>query len=104
VLLSRPHHKHTKIITFLSQFSAFSTRWWKSPLGEKNLRTLRLHYQYYPDRHDLPRAIQIREKCANRVIQAEVPAWVKGSFLYTLACFYAQLKQLEKAALAYRKR
>jgi hypothetical protein len=34
--------------------------------------------QYYLDRHDLPHAIQIREQCANRVIQAEVPAWVKG--------------------------
>ncbi|HEY6407373.1 MAG TPA: DinB family protein [Ktedonobacteraceae bacterium] len=54
--------------------------------------------QYYLDRHDLPRAIQIREQCANRVIQAEVPQWVKGWFLYNLACFYAQLNQLEKAA------
>jgi tetratricopeptide (TPR) repeat protein len=54
--------------------------------------------QYYSDRHDLPRAIQIRENCANRVIQAEVPEWVKGSFLYNLACFYAQQNQLEKAA------
>ncbi len=54
--------------------------------------------QYYSDRHDLPRAIEIREKCASRVIQAEVPEWVKGSFLYNLACFYAQQNQLEKAA------
>ena len=54
--------------------------------------------QYYIDRHDLPRAIQIRERYANRVIQAEVPEWVKGWFLYILACFYAQLNQLEKAA------
>jgi tetratricopeptide (TPR) repeat protein len=54
--------------------------------------------QYYLDRHDLPRAIKIREHCANRVMQAEVPAWVKGSFLYNLACFYAQQNQLEKAA------
>ena len=54
--------------------------------------------QYYSDRHDLPRAIQIREKCANRVMQAEVPAWIKGWFLYNLACFYAQQNQLEKAA------
>ncbi|GAC1633118.1 MAG: hypothetical protein NVS4B11_34250 [Ktedonobacteraceae bacterium] len=53
--------------------------------------------QYYLDRHNLPRAIKIREDCANRVIQAEVPEWVKGSFLYNLACFYAQLNQLEKA-------
>jgi hypothetical protein len=54
--------------------------------------------QYYSDRHNLLRAIQIRENCANRVIQAEVPEWVKGSFLYNLTCFYAQLNQLEKAA------
>jgi len=54
--------------------------------------------QYYLDRHDLPRAIKIREECANRVIAAEVPEWVKGSFLYNLACFYAQQNQLEKAA------
>ncbi len=54
--------------------------------------------QYYSDRHDLPRAIKIREKCANRVMQAEVPEWVKGSFLYNLACFYAQQNHLEKAA------
>jgi tetratricopeptide (TPR) repeat protein len=54
--------------------------------------------QYYSDRHDLPRAIEIREKCVNRVMQAEVPEWVKGSFLYNLAGFYAQQNQLEKAA------
>ncbi len=54
--------------------------------------------QYYSDRHDLPRVMQIREKCANRIIQAEVPAWVKGWFLYNLACFYAQQNQLEQAA------
>ena len=54
--------------------------------------------QYYSDRHDLTRAIEIREKCANRIIQAKVPEWVKGSFLYNLACFYAQQNHLEKAA------
>ena len=54
--------------------------------------------QYYSDRHDLPRAIEIREKCASRVIEAEVPARVKGAFLYNLACFYAQQNRLEKAA------
>jgi hypothetical protein len=31
-------------------------------------------------------------------VQAEVPEWVKGWFLYNLACFYAQQNQLEKAA------
>src|SRR5581483_8618208 len=54
--------------------------------------------QYYADRHDLLRAIEMREKCASRIVQAEVPAWVKGSFLYNLACFYAQQNQLGKAA------
>ncbi len=54
--------------------------------------------QYYLDRHDLPRAIQIREKCAARVMRVGVPAWVKGFFLYNLACFYAQLNQMGKAA------
>ena len=54
--------------------------------------------QYYSNRKDLSRAMQIREECANRVLQTEVPAWVKGWFLYNLACFYAQQKQLEHAA------
>jgi hypothetical protein len=54
--------------------------------------------QYYLDRHDLSRATQIRERYANRVLQVEMPAWVKGWFLYNLACFYAQLPQLETAA------
>ena len=53
--------------------------------------------QYYSDRHNLPRATQIHEKCVSRIIEAEVPAWVKGSFLYNLACFYAQQNQLEQA-------
>jgi len=55
--------------------------------------------QYFSDRNDLPRAMAIRERCANRVLQAEVPAWVKGWFLYNLACFYAQQNQLEEAAI-----
>jgi hypothetical protein len=54
--------------------------------------------QYYLDHHDLARATQVRERCANRVIQAQVPEWVKGWFLYNLACFYAQQKELSKAA------
>jgi hypothetical protein len=54
--------------------------------------------QYYADRQDLARATQIREQCANRVLQAEVSERVKGSFLYNLACFYAQQRQLEQAA------
>lgn len=58
---------------------------------------------YYSDRHDLPRAIQIREQCVSRVMQAEVPVWAKGSFLYNLACFYAQQSQLEKASARLRE-
>ena len=54
--------------------------------------------QYYSDRRNLAQAIQIREECAKRIMQAEVPEWVKGRFLYNLACFYAQQNHLEKAA------
>lgn len=54
--------------------------------------------QYYSDRNALPQATQIRERCVERIMQAEVPAWVKGSFRYNLACFYAQQNQREKAA------
>lgn len=54
--------------------------------------------QYYLDRHDLSRATQIRETCANRVLQAEMPDFMKGNILYNLACFYALQNQLEKAA------
>lgn len=54
--------------------------------------------QYFSDRNDLLRAMAIREQCANRVLQAEVPEWVKGWFLYNLASFYAQQNHLEDAA------
>lgn len=54
--------------------------------------------QYYLDRHDISRATQIREACANRVLQAEMPDFMKGNILYNLACFYALQNQLEKAA------
>src|SRR5207253_5323161 len=39
-------------------------------------RTFESNDKYYSDRHDLPRAIEIREKCVNRIMQAEVPQWV----------------------------
>ncbi|GCE29965.1 hypothetical protein KDA_54490 [Dictyobacter alpinus] len=54
--------------------------------------------QYYADHNDLPKAIEVRERCAHRILQAQVPQWVKGWFLYNLACFYAQHNQLEQAA------
>jgi tetratricopeptide (TPR) repeat protein len=59
--------------------------------------------QYYLDRHDFSRAIHMRETCANRVLGAEVPDWVKGFFVYNLACFYAQLNPLPKAAAHLQK-
>ena len=31
-------------------------------------------------------------------MQTDLPAWVKGSFLYNLACFYALQNQREQAA------
>lgn len=30
-------------------------------------------------------------------MRAELPAWIKGSFLYNLACFYTLQNQLEQA-------
>jgi len=54
--------------------------------------------QYYSDRKDLSRAILLHEECANRILQTALPEWVKGAFLYNLACFYAQFNQLEQAA------
>lgn len=97
-----------KLVEQLSEEELTTSNRFASITGERPLYTAFLGgcyehdqehlVQYYSDRHNLPRAIEIREKCASRVIQAEVPAWVKGSFLYNLACFYAQQKQLEKAA------
>lgn len=54
--------------------------------------------QYYSDRNDLPRAAALRERCAARVLEVEVPDWVKGWFLYNLAVFYAEFHYLEQAA------
>ncbi len=53
--------------------------------------------QYLLDRHDLDRALEIYESWANRVIEAEVPATLKGYILYNLACFYATHNRLEQA-------
>ncbi|GHO78378.1 hypothetical protein KSD_61490 [Ktedonobacter sp. SOSP1-85] len=102
---------HTELITLIEQLSEedlTAPGRFPSISGERPLYTVFLggcyehdqeHLaQYYSDRHDLPRAIEIREKCVSRIIEAEVPEWVKGSFLYNLACFYAQQNQLEKAA------
>ena len=54
--------------------------------------------QYHLDRHNLSRAIQIRETCARRVAQAGVPEDLKGTVVYNLACFYALYGSLERAA------
>ncbi|GCF08628.1 TPR end-of-group domain-containing protein [Dictyobacter arantiisoli] len=86
-------------LTISDRFSSISG---ENPLYAAFLGTFYEHdqehrAQYYLDHHDLPRAIQIREDCVNKIIQAEVPESVKGSFLYNLACFYAMQNQLEKA-------
>ncbi len=59
--------------------------------------------QYYLDRHDLPRATQIREAWVERVMQSAAPEDLKGTVLYNLACFYALHGQLEKAATLLEK-
>jgi tetratricopeptide (TPR) repeat protein len=53
---------------------------------------------YYLDRNTQELAIEVREQCVSRIMQAELPDQVKGSFLYNLACFYTQLQHLQKAA------
>lgn len=87
----------------LMDSTRFSAITWGGPLYTAFLGNGYEHLQehlmqYYCDRNAIPQAIQIREKCTNRVTQAEVPAWVKGWFLYKLASFYAQQHQPEKAA------
>ncbi|MGO8949249.1 MAG: TPR end-of-group domain-containing protein [Ktedonobacterales bacterium] len=53
--------------------------------------------QYLSDRHDLERSIETYELWANRVLEVEPPAILKGYVLYNLACFYATHSRLEKA-------
>jgi hypothetical protein len=65
------------------------------PLYEHDLEHLA---QYYADHHHLARAIEIREKCASRVLESELPEWIKGNFCYNLACFYSHHNMLEQAA------
>ena len=45
----------------------------------------------------------IREQCAARVLQGELPAWRKGWFLYNLATFYAEFHHLEQAATCLKE-
>jgi hypothetical protein len=99
---------YAELLTLTEQLSEedLTTSSWIS--GERPLYTVFLGscyehdqehlVQYFSDRNDLPRAIALRERCATRILQAEVPAWVKGSFLYNLACFYAQQRQLGQAS------
>ncbi|MHB8600336.1 MAG: TPR end-of-group domain-containing protein [Ktedonobacteraceae bacterium] len=54
--------------------------------------------QYYLDRHDSPRAMDIYESWTRKVVQTEAPEFLKGYVLYNLACFYATHTQLEKAS------
>lgn len=73
-------------------YAAFLGYWYEH--GQEHI------VQYYSDRNNLPRAIALREQCANRVLEAELPdrEWVNGWFLYNLATFYAEFHYLEQAA------
>jgi tetratricopeptide (TPR) repeat protein len=53
--------------------------------------------QYFLDRHDLERAIDTYVVWASRVVEANVPNFLKGSIFYNLACFYATHSHLEQA-------
>ena len=53
--------------------------------------------QYLLDRHESARALEVYEAWARRVIETDVPEFLKGYVLYNLACFYATHGQLEKA-------
>jgi hypothetical protein len=55
--------------------------------------------QYYSDHHQLEAAIEIREQCVERILQADppLPDWVQASFLYNLASFYQEHGQLDYA-------
>jgi hypothetical protein len=45
--------------------------------------------QYFLERHENARALEIYEVWTNRVVEASVPETLKGYMLYNLACFYA---------------
>ncbi|GHO48088.1 tetratricopeptide repeat protein [Ktedonospora formicarum] len=66
-------------------------------LGNGYEHLLEHFMQYYSERQDPSRALQIREQCTNRVVQTDAPAWVKGWFLLRLASIYAQQNQREQA-------
>lgn len=59
--------------------------------------------QYLLDRHDPVRALDLYEVWANKIIQAEVPAALKGSATYNLACFYALHDRLAQAAVCLQQ-
>jgi tetratricopeptide (TPR) repeat protein len=85
----------------------FTPAFWNADADGQPLYTAFLGYcyehgqehlvQYYSDRNNLIRAIELRKQCANRILQAEVPEWIKGWFLYNLASFYAEQNQLKEA-------
>jgi len=54
--------------------------------------------QYYLDRHDPLRARHTYEAWAKRVLEAEIPTFLRGYVLYNLACFYATHTELEQAS------
>ncbi len=59
--------------------------------------------QYFLDRHENARALEIYEVWVSRVVEAGVPETLKGYMLYNLACFYATHGQLQKARPALQQ-
>jgi tetratricopeptide (TPR) repeat protein len=59
--------------------------------------------QYFLDRHEPARALEVYEVWASRVVEASVPDPLKGYVLYNLACFYATHSRLEQARPALQQ-
>jgi len=53
--------------------------------------------QYLLDRNTLERALETYKSWTDRVVEAEVPATLKGYMFYNLACFYATHNRMEQA-------
>ena len=53
--------------------------------------------QYLLDRNTLERALETYKGWTDRVVEARVPATLKGYMFYNLACFYATHNRIEQA-------
>lgn len=70
---------------------------WSTILGNGFWHLLEHFTQFYLDRSDVPRATQLQQAWANKVMQQEVPATIQSIGLYTLALFYSTTKQVASA-------